>query len=207
LEEALTNYGVAEPRPGLETRILANLESCAVRRQRRWTFTFAAVAAVLFVALMVDLRYPKNRSASDAASGAQPSGPQRVVPDTGNKVTSQSPQLDVQIVRAHHPNVALNSPHDGTTQRQSVPDVNPSDAKPDGSDLAEQEPPASGMDQSDAEAPASEVVAQEEATARAGPSRPAASPAEQRSVPEIRISGLNINPIQIKEITSGKTTD
>jgi hypothetical protein len=207
LEDALTNYRAAEPRPGLETRILAGLESRAVRRQRRWTFAFAALAAVLFLVLMVDLKYPKARSAPGTALGAHPSGSQRIVPDTGTQVAAQSRNVDVQIARGRRPAAIVSGPAAGITKPGSGRDVSPSGGEPDKVDVAEQKPSSPDMDQSDAEVPSAEVVAQMESPPSADHSQPDTAPAEKRSMPEIRISGLNIKPIQIKEINSAKTTD
>src|SRR5258708_35009296 len=57
LESLVSTYSVAEPRPGLETRILATMEGHATQRQRRWLFVFAAsVAAVLLAVLVANVR-------------------------------------------------------------------------------------------------------------------------------------------------------
>jgi len=52
LDEALAQYSAAEPRLGLENRILANLEAHAAGR-RRWFYAFAAAAAVLLFAVLI----------------------------------------------------------------------------------------------------------------------------------------------------------
>src|SRR5260370_40280748 len=44
LDEALARYSAAEPRVGLETRMLANLQAHAAQGQRRWIFALAGVA-------------------------------------------------------------------------------------------------------------------------------------------------------------------
>ncbi|HEY6184708.1 MAG TPA: hypothetical protein VIW67_20865 [Terriglobales bacterium] len=51
LDQALTDYGNAEPRTGLETRILANLAAEKARASRRilWLWTLASVAVTLIV--------------------------------------------------------------------------------------------------------------------------------------------------------------
>jgi hypothetical protein len=212
LDEALTHYGVAEPRPGLETRILAKLEMSALRRQRRWTFAFAAATAVLFVALMVSLRHTKSPTAPNVALRTQPSPSTAVFPDAGNIVVAQSSKAGGQLVREHHAIASGDRQNAGMTQGRPASNADASTSQPDNADVAEREPSAStpsasNMDESNTEAPSSDVVAQQQSTESATSSAPAASPAQEPSMPEIRISGLNIKPIQIKEISSGKTTD
>jgi hypothetical protein len=55
LDHALQHYGDAEPRPGLEARILANLavSSDRVPARTRWAIAFASVAAIAVVAVVL----------------------------------------------------------------------------------------------------------------------------------------------------------
>ena len=61
LESMLSTYSVAEPRPGLTTRILATLKEHSARRQLRWVFSFAAsTAIVLLILLVLNMRSAKQ---------------------------------------------------------------------------------------------------------------------------------------------------
>jgi hypothetical protein len=52
-DDALAHYGSAEPRVGLETRILSGIEAHIAQRRRRWIYAFAAAAAVVVFALWI----------------------------------------------------------------------------------------------------------------------------------------------------------
>lgn len=53
LDDALAHYSAAEPRAGIETRILANLEAHVSQRRRRWILAFSVSAAVVVFAMLV----------------------------------------------------------------------------------------------------------------------------------------------------------
>ena len=55
LDQALDEYGHAEPRLGLETRILANLavEKAAITRRALWPWAFASVVAALTMVAVI----------------------------------------------------------------------------------------------------------------------------------------------------------
>jgi hypothetical protein len=53
LDSLLSGYSAAEPRPGLETRILANVRAQAAQRRRASIATLAAAAAMLMIGLIV----------------------------------------------------------------------------------------------------------------------------------------------------------
>jgi hypothetical protein len=55
LDQALNDYGHAEPRLGLETRILANLaaEKTRIARRALWPWAFVSVAAALSVVVAI----------------------------------------------------------------------------------------------------------------------------------------------------------
>jgi hypothetical protein len=81
LESALGKYGKAEPRVGLETRVLANLraEQGRIASQRRWWWAgMAAALAVLVAAVWVGRSViPGNRpdSARTSTAGQSPTKP------------------------------------------------------------------------------------------------------------------------------------
>src|SRR5579859_4038923 len=64
LDEGLKQYGVAEPRPGLETRILANVEAAEKHVPRfawwRWVAGAAALAAAVIIFTVMTKREPAN---------------------------------------------------------------------------------------------------------------------------------------------------
>ncbi|HZR29974.1 MAG TPA: hypothetical protein VFA71_14450 [Terriglobales bacterium] len=82
LNDALAHYGVAEPRAGLETRILANLDAHVSQRRRRWIFALAASAAVVvvFAMLMANVRGSRQ--------------------DAPNHVARQTPPLEIKSANA-----------------------------------------------------------------------------------------------------------
>ncbi len=70
LDEALTSYRAAAPRPGLETRILAGLQARAAQQQRRWIFALAASAAVMLLAVLMT-SWPRSKPDTPANIAAQ----------------------------------------------------------------------------------------------------------------------------------------
>jgi hypothetical protein len=58
LDKALVEYGNTEPRPGLESRVLANLsaerERITARQGRFWALTLTATAAVIILAVWME---------------------------------------------------------------------------------------------------------------------------------------------------------
>src|SRR6266849_4859378 len=68
LNEALDGYSATEPRVGLDTRILANLQARAAQRRRRWMYAFAGAAAVmLFAVVMANVRGTQRHVRNNAA--------------------------------------------------------------------------------------------------------------------------------------------
>lgn len=105
-DKALRQYGAVEPRPGLETRVLANLraESLHVPRRGVWWLGLATVAAVLLIAAdlftMRDRQYvtlpvarvvpvaPQVQRVTQIVSLQRPSRPHGTMP------SRQPPRLD-----------------------------------------------------------------------------------------------------------------
>jgi hypothetical protein len=71
LDTALRKYGEAEPRPGLELRVLANLRAEQGRAVGRAWWPWAALAAVAIVIVIAVplLRKPEKTTANSAADG------------------------------------------------------------------------------------------------------------------------------------------
>src|SRR6266700_3603796 len=73
LESMLSTYSVAEPRPGLTTRILATLKEHSAQRQRRWVFSFAvSTAMVLLVLLLLNTRPDKHDTSTQTGPPKSP---------------------------------------------------------------------------------------------------------------------------------------
>ncbi|HJX84818.1 MAG TPA: hypothetical protein VJ723_10780 [Candidatus Angelobacter sp.] len=53
LDSLLESYSNAEPRPGMETRIVATLEAHTRQRRRNWILVFAGSAAVILLAVAI----------------------------------------------------------------------------------------------------------------------------------------------------------
>jgi len=92
LDSLLANYSSAEPRPGLETRILANLRDAEEKKasQGWWNFKWlwaGMVAAVIIIAAVLI------------------SGPHQIAPPTNNVVknTQPAPQPEIQTHAAIAP--------------------------------------------------------------------------------------------------------
>src|SRR5262249_19883346 len=95
LDSLLSEYSSAEPRPGLETRILANLKAAAATMSSRrwnvqWLWAGAALAAVvLFAALLIGRHrsVPSQKESSvhvqpparQSPTAIQPRGPEKAV--------------------------------------------------------------------------------------------------------------------------------
>jgi hypothetical protein len=100
LDEALAQYSAAEPRLGLENRILANLEAHATQRQRRWFFSFAgAVAAALFVVLIMTMRNVIETNPRQMATPKRP--PSETVPTVAESARATSRKSGVRAVDRH----------------------------------------------------------------------------------------------------------
>lgn len=99
LDEALAQYSAAEPRMGLENRILANLEAHSAGRRRKWFYVFAATAAVMLFAVLVTTLRTGNQVTPDNTARNKPSDGQNIHPDNAN---SQSRNTMVQVTRKHH---------------------------------------------------------------------------------------------------------
>lgn len=107
LDEVLAHYSAAEPRSGLENRILANLEAHLADRRRRWFYVFAAAAAVvLFAILATTMRTekqtnPENLAGNKSSHGqiAPPAPTNNVVRRSGNPLADFAPKNHM-LVRA-----------------------------------------------------------------------------------------------------------
>ncbi len=181
MDEALERFGAAEPRAGLETRILANLEAHAAQRQRRCIYTFAGAAAVVLFGVMIANVLSSKRSAS--MNEATRTLPAEVNSSSrGHKVAVGLPETSVHERHAiAHKNVTGNRmvlAADGVKQEQSHADKQlfaqgQSSSQNDLTQASEQEPES--------------VIAQE------------------HPAPEIYVSDLKtIQPIEVRELAPVK---
>jgi hypothetical protein len=105
LDAALAKYASAEPRAGLEERILANLRAAdaAAKHRSWWTWGFAALAAVILVAGMIAWRSarPVHPPIATHPSTTQ-QAPAR--PEWANRErTAPQKKLAARRVTRHHP--------------------------------------------------------------------------------------------------------
>jgi hypothetical protein len=105
LDSLLANYSSVEPRPGLETRILANLrnagrrESTSMTWNFKWLWAGMAVAAAIIVAVVLIGGQRRVVKPSTVVQTRQPAPPrpevQRSVPATPvNSVHPRGPRID-----------------------------------------------------------------------------------------------------------------
>src|ERR1041385_220905 len=83
LDSLLANYSSAEPRPGLETRILANLREAEKKAPQRWWNFKWVWAGVVAAALVIAM--------------ALVSGRHRVTPPTNTVVETRQPAPQPQV--------------------------------------------------------------------------------------------------------------
>jgi hypothetical protein len=95
LDSLLTNYSVAEPRPGLETRILANLREAEEKEAAhgwwsfKWLWAGVVAVAIIVAAVLVNGRHrvepPTNVIVKTNQRGPQPEEIQPHVPIAGQE--------------------------------------------------------------------------------------------------------------------------
>lgn len=100
LDEALKEYGEAEPRFGLEQRVVTHLHAAERERQRtkwwRWMPAFAAIAAVIVIGVAVRPLWEKN------SAGNTKTGQQVAVTPTEPKTVPKEVQTYAANVPAQH---------------------------------------------------------------------------------------------------------
>jgi len=140
LDDALAHYGAAEPRAGLETRILANLEAHVSQRRRRWILALAASAAVVvFAMLMANLRGSRQDAPNNVARQAPPSEMKSI--NATPAVSARRQGANAQLSRSHrsiaHNDLTGLQAHfpadrplsDQVAQQRPAPSINISDLK------------------------------------------------------------------------------
>ncbi|HTD22966.1 MAG TPA: hypothetical protein VK738_09955 [Terriglobales bacterium] len=187
LDEALAHYSAAEPRAGLETRIVANLQAHAARRQRRWIYGFAAAAAaVLFAVAMVNVRSPKPEAPKNLATKTPPSEVE--LTGQANTVTNHPQQASVQHVQERRTMPTMQENRVGSEVNLQIAEVKPGDLLADESTSEQEGPPP--IDPSETSRQEQESVV-----------------AEQQSAPESNLPALSIEAIEIKELAPFKKMD
>ena len=182
LDDALAHYSAAEPRAGLETRILANLEAHVSQRRRRWILAVAASAAVVvFAMLIANVRGSRQDIPNNVARQAPPSEIKSINATPAVSALRQGANASLahgQRATAHKNVTGSKTVLAGVKQKQS-----PVDRR-----LFAQEQPASQNDltQSSSQEP-EPIIAQE------------------HPAPEIYVSDLKkIQPIEVRELTPVK---
>jgi hypothetical protein len=117
LDSLLANYSSAEPRPGLETRILANLREAARKeatagwRNLRWLWVGAVAAAIIVAAVLMNgwrhVAPPTNVVVETSQPVPQPEIQLRL-PATGGKIANIRRRKTPAPVLAQDATLALN---------------------------------------------------------------------------------------------------
>lgn len=132
LDNLLSTYSSAEPRPGLETRILANLREVSGKSPARWNLAWlwagAAAAAVAAILLAAYFFRPVQRQAPQIV--VNPPSPQIVAP------AHTPPQESARQASARE--APPSAPHPKRSPQVQVVDVR-QDVFPSPSPLSEQE--------------------------------------------------------------------
>src|SRR5713101_2010446 len=101
LDEALARYSAAEPRVGLETRMLANLQAHATQGQRRWIFALAGVAVAMLAIVVITNVWTKRTTGSTSVS-ARPAPSVIVSKDSTEKTTAERENVRLRPVQKPH---------------------------------------------------------------------------------------------------------
>jgi hypothetical protein len=122
LDSLLANYSSAEPRPGMETRILANLRDAEQQRPAghswnfRWLWAGAAVAAAILVSVVLLGGHRKEKAPQvvherPAPSQLQPpqtqEKPRQIAPEMATAPRERRPHRAVTIQAAQSPDLEL----------------------------------------------------------------------------------------------------
>jgi hypothetical protein len=133
LDSMLATYSAAEPRPGMETRIVANLRAQGGQNERSWSrlwlWAGAAVAAAVAVLAFVALHRPSGRS--DRAPEAIVNRTPQAAPETPRQGSPKRESAAVVTPSRHQ-----SSPHQAMPEQ--VADTRP-DVFPTPAPLSEQE--------------------------------------------------------------------
>ncbi|HTC91966.1 MAG TPA: hypothetical protein VK699_00760 [Terriglobales bacterium] len=181
LDDALENYSAAEPRAGIEMRILANLEAHVSQRRRRWVLALAASAAVVvFAMVMVNLR------------GSRQVAPNNVASQTPLEIKSinATPAVSIRRQRANAPlaHDQRATAHKNVTGNKTVLAGVKQKQSPVDKQLFAQEQPSLQNDLNQASEQVPEPII-----------------AQERPAPEIYVSDLKkIQPIEVRELAPVK---
>jgi hypothetical protein len=115
LDSLLVNYSSAEPRPGLETRILANLRDAEKKASERWwnfkwiwagMVTAAIIVAVLLIGGRHRVAPPTNTVVKTISPAPQPEI-QLHAPTVRNETAKIRPRKSLAPTRPHNATLAL----------------------------------------------------------------------------------------------------
>ncbi len=184
LDDALARYSAAEPRAGLETRILANLKAHVSQRRRRWILGLAAAAAVMvFAVLMANVRGSRQDAPNNVARQAPPSE---------IKSINATPAVAIRQQKAN----AGRSHDQRVTASKNVTIIRP---VLEAADAKREQAPA------DKQLIAQEQPSSQDDLTQSSQQEPEPVIAQERPAPEIYISDLKtIQPIEIRELPTRK---
>jgi hypothetical protein len=117
LDSMLANYSSAEPRPGLETRILANLRDAEEKEAAhgwwnfKWLWVGAVAAAIIVAAVLISGRHRIEPPANVIVRTSQPApqeGIQRHAPTVRDETARIRPRKSLAPTRPQNAALALN---------------------------------------------------------------------------------------------------
>ena len=117
LDSMLANYSAAEPRPGLETRILANLRDAAGNESPagwwnfKWIWAGMVTAAIIVAAVLISGRHRVEPPANVIVRTSQPApqeGIQSHAPAVRNETVRIRPRKSLTPTRPQNAALALN---------------------------------------------------------------------------------------------------
>jgi hypothetical protein len=117
LDSLLANYSSAEPRPGLETRILANLQGAEEKERAqgwwnfKWLWAGVVAAAIIVAAVTINGRHriapPTNVVVKNTQPAPQPEEIQPHAPAVRNETFRIRPRKPLAPTRPQNANLAL----------------------------------------------------------------------------------------------------
>jgi hypothetical protein len=125
LDSLLANYSSAEPRPGLESRILANLREAAEKESSygwwnfKWLWAGVVAAAIVMAAVLINGRHRTAPSTNVIVKKSQP------VPRPEIQPRAPIARHETARIYRHKPSTPLPRPQDATLALNQRPAVFP----------------------------------------------------------------------------------
>jgi hypothetical protein len=180
LDSLLASYSNEDPRPGMETRILATLEARERQRRRGWVLVFAGSMAVILLALAIkNARSPRH----DVMVKDVPTLLPAVGPGNAEKFAAKVQTASTQ--RVHQRRETLDKSEANNRAILQMADLTRMNLPAD-------EPPSEPLKLSPV------LIPQQD---------PKPAIAQLPSPPDISIQNLGVPTMEIKELTSAKDAD